>query len=108
MFHGTKPGAKVKIVSDCRGERKADGLIGVYEGDFPRTCYLVRGDAISAGFHYDKAEKSGLLAKLPVHHLNETTEIHSEYILVESNPRIKLPDGSVIWGDECWWQEIVE
>ncbi|HNT78654.1 MAG TPA: hypothetical protein PKH77_26900 [Anaerolineae bacterium] len=27
---------------------------------------------------------------------------------VHKNPRFTLPDGSQIWGDECWWSPLAE
>lgn len=28
------------------------------------------------------------------------------YYFTHTNPRLSLADGSVIWGDECWWSPI--
>ncbi len=116
----TMPGAKVLIASDCRGDGlhgKANGFVGVYEGEFPRRCVIAfRASAtdkfrVSALFSYEAAQKLKFFDVMkhenPWESSTGLSEIVGEpFIVIECNPRIRLPDGSVIWGDECWWCEV--
>lgn len=117
----TKPGTKVLISQDCRDGHPATGQIGIYEGDFPYSVTLgyrpegVEETEWKGEFGYDDYKSGAVKFKggTPVN------SIYAEWVLGEkqpapffampsNNPRIRLPDGSTIWGAECWWGEVVE
>jgi len=99
-------GTKVLIIEDCRDGAPAAGLVGVYEGDFPRSVLCKIGDDLH---EYDYVAWVQWLENLPddAQHPPEWREGEPEpegdCYFVLNNPRIRLLDGSVIWGDECWW-----
>lgn len=72
------PGVRVRILKDCRDNvPSADGQIGTFEG------YFVYDDVTSTE---------------PLSTIERFTK--------GGNPRIRLEDGSCIWGIECWWDEV--
>ena len=124
-----KPGDKVLIIEDCREGSPATGQVGVYEGDFPRGVLVMFADR-SREFDYTSfvegaVRYSGdhplvdrpLVSHIPFWTVEGRYEhpLGDEYPVMPDktkpfwfptdNPRIKLPDGSVIWGDECWWRD---
>lgn len=124
-----KPGDKVLIIEDCREGSPATGQVGVYEGKFPRAA-IVRGLGFWREYSYDvfiegkvrftagEFTLDPLVKHIPFWSLGNR-EPHPKgegfpvlatahdpkppYWFSTDNPRIRLPDGSTIWGDECWW-----
>ena len=100
------PGTEVLIIEDCRAiDSLATGQVGVYEGDFPRRVLAM----ISGEVHeYDYQSwmewwESQPEPRIPT--LEEgSPQLEGDCWLHTTNPRIRLSDGSEIWGDECWWQ----
>ena len=127
-----KPGAKVLIIEDCREGGQATGLVGVYEGEFPRSVIVVLVEKMIE-YDYDgfingdvrfKTDGGVLGGKPAVHYIPYYTvdgrhkhPLGGEYPakpddatpfwFETNNPRIRLPDGSAIWGDECMWGDAV-
>jgi hypothetical protein len=105
----TNIGDLVLIIEDCRPGAPATGQMGTYEGKFPRTVIVMyRGKNYE--FLHDRwisgAVKfsDGTAAVDGIPEWKEGEPQPSEDCwFVETNPRIRLADGSVIWGDECWW-----
>jgi hypothetical protein len=107
-----KSGMKVRIIQDCRDGCNATGKIGVYEGDFPLTVALnVGGEFLSGEWDYAAYESGALKTKagrtvkdlFPLWTGGKQPEA---FAMPMTNPRIKLDDGSVIWGAECWWEPM--
>ena len=124
----TKPGDRVLIIEDCRDGSPATGLVGVYEGDFPRGVVVFVSDGAEK-FYYDEFisgrtragggpfNREPLVNIIPFwspdgsrpHPCGEGLYVtvscspSPPYWFPTDNPRIRLPDGSIIWGDECWW-----
>lgn len=117
-----KVGDKVKIVEDVRDvPEKADGKVAVYEGDLPRRVILWReregekpeclGECLYEQFMDDgfTIQDSTTGKVFIVHNIFAVWKLgdpHPDSRLVATvsdNPRMRLEDGSVIWGDECWW-----
>lgn len=108
-------GSMVHIDMDCRKPATATGKYGVLEGEFPRTVVVVHKAQVRdtqdhmQEFAYDEFMAWNLKQEEPVPEINHETLMQSDksqqvYFYVHTNPRIRLDDGSVIWGDECWWQ----
>lgn len=117
----TNSGTRVFITEDCRDGGEATGQFGIYEGDFPfsvilGTCPPGQEDVQwGRRYSYDRYVSGSLL-------LSDGTPVKDVYIEWErgkeqpapklampiDNPRIRLADGSVIWGCECWWCEAKE
>lgn len=123
-----EPGTRVLIIEDCRDGSPATGQVGVYEGEQLRKA-IVR--LVDSGKEYlywpfvnGEIEFSGgtlkgkpLVSVIPFwaprdymnHPVGEGFPIvrgsdpPSPFWFFSLNPRIRLADGSVIWGDECWW-----
>lgn len=125
-----KPGDKVLIIEDCREGSPATGQVGVYAGEFPRGAIVfLEGGArelyydefISGDLRFIRGEWEGksLVDMIPFwspenrephpkgegHLVTASPDPSPPYWFPSTNPRIRLPDGSVIWGDECWWGE---
>lgn len=124
----TEPGTKVFITEDCREGGAATGQVGIYEGEFPLTIMLGRIDEENEridwhGEYWYEDYASGKL-KVRTGTPTPARDIYSErwvgsgslravgdgpygaLIAVPMlNPRIRLEDGSVIWGTQCWWCE---
>lgn len=117
-----KPGDKVVIVEDCRDvPSKADGQVAVYEGDFPRSVILMRDipgkePEVLGECTYEQYQDDNFT--IMNKSTNEEFVVHDLFAewndgipkpkgrliaMVSNNPRMRLADGSVIWGDECWW-----
>ena len=114
-----QPGTQVYITMDCREGGPATGQIGTYEGDFPLTVAFgvekANGEFLFIDGEYSyQAYKDGLIT---VEDGRAAKDVYPEwkkgqprpaplFAMVEDNPRIRLSDGSVIWGCECWWGEV--
>lgn len=130
-----KTGAKVLITKDIRDAGTASGQVGIYEGDFPLTVVFGYGaskDAdvvwVDGEFMYEDYKKATAVIEAVttkdgvVHELKEPKPINEVFVewvrgqarpvpffaMSFHNPRIRLPDGSVIWGAECWWEEYTD
>lgn len=123
-----KPGDKILIIEDCREGSPATGQVGIYEGEFPREA-TIRGLGFWREYSYDvfiegkvrftagEFTLAPLVNHIPFwspgnrephpkgegHPITASLEPSPPYWFPTNNPRIKLSDGSVIWGDECWW-----
>ena len=108
----TKTGAKVIILEDCREGAPAKNQIGTYEGDFPRTVLVkYKGEHKETMYDWFMSSEGDTWRSILTH----VADMNPETIDLEhqdnwwgewNNPRIRLDDGSVIWGDECWWKEV--
>jgi len=125
----TKPGTRIRIIEDCRTGHHATGQIGVYEGQKPRSVsMLFRGQwyeyiysrFVSGEVKFNTGEPIvDIVPRMEdVSRPDSSTSTFAEYETwcktsgvsfwdVDYNPLIRLPDGSTIWGDECWWEEFV-
>jgi len=114
----SKIGCKVLISQDCRDGGKATGMTGVYEGDFPVSVTFGRrltkdGPIEWRGeFDYNSFIDGSMKAEdeTPLNKIFALWEMGKEcplpdFAMITNNPRIKLDDGDVIWGYECWWGE---
>ena len=123
-----RPGDKVFILEDYRAGAMATGQVGAYEGDFPRTAIVCAGGR-SADFDYDQFV-SGRVKMVDGRQMCQVVPYWSArgeaspvpggrvvtgeaekllmYWFWTDNPRIRLQDGSVIWGDECRWERAGE
>jgi len=98
----------VRIIEDCRKvDNPATGNLGIYEGDFPRTVFVKNTDGSAAEFWYEGWDKVNAEWKIPELKRGEPRP-EGRYWFINTNPRIRLEDGSYIWGDECWWSDKVE
>lgn len=104
-----EPGAKVLITRDVRDvAQKADGQIGVYEGDFPASI-LLKIDGEIREYDYVDFMEWNAGQPYPIPSIREAIESgipnwkERPYYVPNDNPRIRLEDGSHIWGYECWW-----
>lgn len=77
-----KPGDLVLIIQDCRPNRTATEMIAVYEGIY----------AYKTNRRF-KNSRAGSLKVMLEH---------------GASPRLRLKDGSFIWGMECWWTTVKE
>lgn len=111
MFSSVPPETKVLITRDIRNvpsEQKADGQIGVYEGDFPVTVSMkVNGEYRE--YDYEQFVKWNAVQPHPIPSIEEAITSgdgawkEKPFYMVSDYPRILLPNGSRIWGYECWW-----
>ena len=118
-----EPGSKVLIIEDCREGSPATGQVGIYEGEFPRGAVVFLHDGakelnyepfINKEIKFTGGKWEGLpvVTMVPFwspggrepHPLGETYPVVTDpkpeppYWFPTDNPRIRLPDGSVIWG----------
>lgn len=104
--------AVVRIIEDCRNtDKPATGQLGMYEGDFNRTVIVKRLNGITNDyelkeFMYDWWMESGWTEYYPEYTGQQPEP--AEYWMPITNPRIRLADGSHIWGDECWWSPKID
>lgn len=124
------------IIEDCREGAPATGKTGIYEGDFPVGVYFVLGEDVSQQYSFDKYEQGTLwlghlparfhfaitgrnmkaamdAAERPVKECYPIWQTGTEQpagpcAMTHDNPRIRLDDGSVIWGYQCWWRSLEE
>lgn len=122
-----KPGDLVKVFNDRRPGRAAIGQTAVYEGELPHTVYLITPhgpelwgiDDFVAGKAIARNDKGGSPAVVASPQLvDDVSEAitgnfifkddqkPNYYWVIYSNPRLRLQDGSTIWGRECWWQNV--
>lgn len=124
MFNN--PGTQVRIIEDCRkGVPSAKGQVGLYERDGLRTVVVMyfgewheyRYNAFVAGeikFNHgrpviDVLKREEEIVRPPW--ITNFTEFEdwckksaANFWYPDYNPVIRLSDGTVIWGDECWWE----
>jgi len=116
----TAIGARVLITEDCRKGGNAAGQTGVYEGDFPLTVvfgYQGQEDDEpnwKPGEYSYEAYRDGSLKMVN----GEPASLYylewergkpcprPLFAMPYDNPRIRLEDGSIVWGCECWWTEV--
>lgn len=115
-------GTRVLIIQDCRPGAKATGALGIYEGNFPLSValgYQPEGSADTEWLDHEgdyEEYKSGALLLDDGRKANEVFlewepgKDHATpyFAMPVTNPRIRLDDGTVIWGAECWWQPANE
>lgn len=99
----TEPGTKVLITQDCRTGGVATGQIGTYEGDYPYTAIICLNGEYRE-YDYELFVRWNATQENPFPEYSGGDKPAVFYI-PNNNPRIRLPDGSVIWGAECWWGE---
>jgi len=127
-----KPGTKVYITKDIRDGGTASGKVGTYEGMFPLTVVFGYGETpdeqstfAEGEYLYEDYKNSTVVIEAVTFpngksiELQEPMPINKVFVEWErgkprpapffampfDNPRIRLEDGSVIWGVECWWEE---
>ena len=120
--HSVPEGTKVLISQDCRPGGPATGKIGTYEGDFPLTVVFGyqptpkhETDWKDGEYPYEDY-RSGFIKMQngqPANQIYLEWEPGKEcplpfFAMPMTNPRIRLEDGSVIWGCECWWGPVVD
>lgn len=103
-------GTKVVISKDCRTPETATGQHGVLEGDFPYTIAVNNGQSWLPGeWSYDRyiSGELKLTDGTPLKDIAPPWTGGKKpagwYVMPMDNPRIRIGDGSVIWGAECWW-----
>ena len=121
MIHPEMVGKRVRISQDCRDGSPATGAYGIYEGDFPISAIINdRGNYREVDYNQfiqwnQKREHPlpnlvDLVAQEPKYEgpIQDWKPVERDYPFwfPETNPRIKLDDGSTIWGCECWWGVI--
>lgn len=107
-----KPGDRVLIIEDCREGSPTTGQIGVYEGMFPISVFLHDGENFLPGeWNFEEYDSGRLAIATDGVSIKELYPLWVEgeerpegpFALANENPRIRLEDGSVIWGCQCWW-----
>jgi hypothetical protein len=89
-------------------------MYGVYEGDFPRTVLLkYNGQLNETTYEWFMSNDAAVLRERLTHAskivgpgLGNSLDVADNWWFEWDNPRIRLDDGSTIWGDECWWALI--
>lgn len=105
-----EPSRRVLIIEDCRDGSPATGQIGNYLGDLPRSVALTSDGGQSWSHEYDyqgfidhqEADGTKATAEFPL--WEGGPKPGNKFAMVRRNPCIQLADGSVIWGDQCWWK----
>jgi hypothetical protein len=121
MRHSNDIGKRVRITQDCRDGSPANGMYGIYEGDFPVGA-VVNDRGKYHTYDYDAFVKWNEAQPNPIPELEKLIAQEPKYEgsmqdwkppvrdypvwFAETNPRMKLDDGSTIWGYECWWALI--
>lgn len=97
---GASVGDRVAAVISCKGKSVYWLGEGVYEGNFiaPGTHLLTIEEAREFAKEGGNGDISDEDLKKHVDGFNESPMV--------KNPRIKLDNGSVAWGRECWWGDI--
>lgn len=95
-------GCKVLVVEDIREGSPATGKTGIYEGDFPLTA-IVKYNGETREVDYEPFVKAVWSKMIPFWERGKPKP-EGNYWFEIDNPRIRLEDGSTIWGAECWWQ----
>lgn len=109
----------VLIVEDVRDGSPATGKTGIYEGDFPlMVClgYQINEEVETewrGEWDYQEYISGNLklidgtaaIEKFPEWKQGQS-QPRPFFAMVMKNPRIRLEDGSIIWGAECWWKPL--
>lgn len=119
-----KVGEEILIVEDCRpdiGDRSATGQVAIFQGQFPAVVtvfFNVGGEHYWIGSVPYEDYISGKEvdeAGVPMKDTLRLVEGEQEdlvdlqlYGKKETSPRLGLPDGSVIWGTDCWWVPVAD
>jgi len=107
------PGTEVLITRDVRKlapEQLVSGQIGIYEGDFPVSVSVHLGNEF-VEYDYARFMQFNAQQEKPIPSIQEAIASgdvnwkQNAFYMVSDFPRIRLPDGSYIWGYECWWGE---
>ena len=106
MYAQDAIGKRVRITQDCRDGSPASGAYGIYEGDFPLTAIVsVNGDYQE--FDHDAFVAWNSKRENPIPEMTrENPKPGPAFWFANNNPRIRLEDGSTIWGCQCWWTLI--
>lgn len=97
-----KPGTRVIAISHTDEETIYIFGYGVYEGNFLPPYINIEEELNLYKIEYTDAKKLDPL--LP----EEFDEVEFRRAVKDnlSNPRIKLDNGKMIWGYECWWSPL--
>jgi len=98
---------RIRIISDCRKDGKAKGMLGIYEGSFNRSVIYQVGGKLEECM-YDDWIKGGWDKKYPCLIGSDPENEPEEFWFPNKNPRLILDNGDIIWGDECWWEPYQE
>lgn len=103
-----EPGTRVVILEDCRDGAPAEGQQGTYEGDFPVSALVMDtdGEIDEVDLLYWRIELEKIAAETG--HDWKEGELYGgrRWMYGSPNPRIRLDDGSMIWGYQCWWAPV--
>jgi hypothetical protein len=99
-------GDKVTILQDCRESPVPAGTVATYDGKFPLSVALTEDGGESWIRECDYAEFVASPKLVKLFPLWDGEEHGKRFAMVMRNPRMTLPDGSKIWGCECWWEPI--
>ncbi len=108
-----KPGTRVLILQDVRDGAPATGQYGTLEGDFPVEAYLYLSETENGSVPWDVYQTSFMMDLNGIERpMKEAIPLweggqpkpNYPFAIASTNPRIRLADGSPIWGYECWWR----
>lgn len=90
-----------RVIAICRSE--GDTLyiygFGVYEGNFLPPAVNIDDEVELCTSEYLASQKDDPENTPPM----DADSIRAMVVECMQNPRIKLDDGKVVWGYECWW-----
>jgi hypothetical protein len=97
----TQPGSRVGAIRDADQEIVHLFGYGIYEGDFelPDDVQTLFGSV--AEMRASMCEHFGYAADVPVEQWK--SEHQQALKRATTNPRIRLDDGNVVLGCQCWW-----
>lgn len=98
----TKVGTEVIIIQDVREGAPATGQKAIYEGDFPISMVCVTGEN---KFEEVSLEFYETIRDIIPEWVQGMPKPDYPYAFPTDNPRMRLSDGSEIWGYECWWND---
>jgi hypothetical protein len=104
-------GRRVFILKDCRENPMATGMMGVIEScEVAGVSLMLSDDEDIAGMSYEAYQQAELLGiKFTDHYPdsgNPTTDTTNPHAIIWSMPCIRLDDGDVIYGYECFWSSV--